>query len=90
MDKMITMEIPEQWLEGLEWEQSIIFKEIIQLGIYQFKVKRALEMYQLQVGSLGYLAEQIGISKRDLIREARMRGIEPAFDDQMLNEELGG
>lgn len=89
MDKMITIEIPEQWLEGLEWEQSVILKEIIQLGIYQFKVKRALEMYQLQVGSLGYLAERMGLSKRDLIREARMRGIEPIFDDQSLPEETG-
>jgi hypothetical protein len=54
------------------------------LGIYQFKVRQALEMYQAGVGSLGYVAEKVGLFKQDLIREARARGIEPPFDEQTV------
>lgn len=89
MEKTIRVEIPEQWLQGLEWDQGSVVQEIIQLGTYQLKVRRALEMYQAGTGSLGFVAEQAGLSKRDLIREARARGIEPPFDEQTVREELG-
>ena len=88
-DTVVTLEIPEKWLQGLDWERAVVMREIVQLGAYQFKVRRALEMYQAGAGSLGYVAEQVGLSKRDLIREARARGIEPPFDEQTVREELG-
>jgi predicted HTH domain antitoxin len=83
------MEIPEQWLYDLDLDQEVMIQEIVQLGIYQFKICRALEMYQAGAGSLGYVAEKAGLFKRDLIREARARGIEPSFDEQTVCEELG-
>jgi predicted HTH domain antitoxin len=89
MEKTITMEIPEEWLRDLDLEQGLVIQEIVRLGVHQFKVRRALEMYQAGAGSLGYVAERTGLSKRDLIREARARGIEPSFDEQTLREELG-
>ena len=89
MDKVITMEIPEHLLEGLDLDRKTIIQEIFQLGVYQYKVKRALEMYQARAGSLGYVAEKFGLPKRDLIKEARARGIEPIFDEQTVQEELG-
>lgn len=85
MGKIITMEIPEQ----LDWDQTIQIREILQLGLYQFQVRQALRIYQAGSGSLGHAAEQTGVSKRDLIREARARGIEPLFDEQTVREELG-
>jgi len=66
-----------------------VVQEIIQLGMYQLKVRRALEMYQAGMGSLGYAAERVGLSKRELVREARTRGILPPFDEEMVLEELG-
>ena len=89
MEKTITMEIPEQWLQDLDLDQRMVMQEIVRLGVHQFKVRRALEMYQAGTGSLGYVAEKTGLSKRDLIREARARGIEPSFDEQTVREELG-
>jgi hypothetical protein len=89
MEKVITVEVPEQWLQGLDWDESAVVQEIIQLGAYQFKVRRALEMYQAGTGSLGYVADKTGLSKRDLVREARARGIVPPFDEEMVGEELG-
>ena len=88
MAKTITVEIPEQWLQGLDWNQGAMMQEIIQLGTRQFKIQRALEMYQAGIGSLGFAADKVGIPKRDLIREARSRGIEPLFDEETVQEEL--
>ena len=89
MEKTIPMEIPEQWLQDLDLDQGMMIQEIVRLGVHQFKIRRALEMYQAGAGSLGYVAEKAGLSKRDLIREARARGIEPSFDEQTVREELG-
>ena len=55
MERVVTVEIPEQWLQDLNWDQAAVVQEIIQLGVHQFKVRRALKMYQDGVGSLGYL-----------------------------------
>jgi len=88
MERVVTVEIPEQWLQDLNWDQSTVVQEIIRLGVRQFKIRRALEMYRAGTGSLGYLAEKAGLSKRDLICEARARGIEPLFDEQTVCEEL--
>jgi hypothetical protein len=89
MEKVIRVEIPEQWLQGLDWDRGAVVQEIIQLGTYQLRVRRALEMYQAGAGSLGHIAEQTGLSKRDLVREARVRNIEPPFDELTVHEELG-
>jgi predicted HTH domain antitoxin len=89
VEKLVTLEIPEQWFQGVDLDQTAVMQEIVQLGIYQFKIRRALNMYQAGAGSLGYVAEKAGISKRDLIREARARGIVPSFDEQTVREELG-
>ena len=83
MEKVVTIEVPEQWVEGLELDQEAVIQEIIQLGTYQLRVRRALDMYRAGAGSLGYVAERAGLSKRDLIREARVRGIEPSFDEEV-------
>lgn len=87
MEKTITVQIPRHWLEGVP-EEPMTLQQIFRLGLYQYKVERALALYRDGVGSLGYIAEQVGLSKRDLIREARMRGIEPDFSEETVQEEL--
>jgi uncharacterized protein (DUF433 family)/predicted HTH domain antitoxin len=87
--KVVQVEVPEEWLQDLEGDRSTVMREIVRLGVYQLRVRRALEMYQTGAGSFGYVAEKAGLSKRDLVREARARGIEPPFDEQTVHEELG-
>jgi predicted HTH domain antitoxin len=87
MEQMIVMQIPRQWLEGIP-EEPITLQQIFRLGLYQYKIERALALYRDGVGSLGYIAQQLGLSRRDLIREARMRGIEPDFSEETVQEEL--
>ena len=52
------------------------------------KIEQALELYLKGRGSIGYVAELVGVSKRELIREARKRGIEPEFSEETFQEEL--
>ena len=89
MEARVTVEIPRQWKQRVDWEQDALLEEISQLGIQQLKIRRALAWYQAGDVSPGYAAEQAGLSKRRLIREARARGIEPPFDQDTVREELG-
>lgn len=64
-------------------------KHIFWLGLHQYKVEKAMSLYREGAGSLGYIAERLGLNKCDLIREARMRGIEPDFAEETVYEEIG-
>ncbi len=87
MEQTVVMQVPRRWLEGVS-EEPITLQQIFRLGLYQYKVERALALYRDGVGSLGYIAEQLDLSKRDLIREARTRGMESDFSEQTVQEEL--
>ncbi len=87
MERTVTMQIPRHWLEGVP-EEPVTLQQIFRLGLYQYKVERAMALYRDGVGSLGYIAEQLGLPKRALVREARMRGIEPDFSEETVREEL--
>ncbi|MEE8431423.1 MAG: hypothetical protein V3S16_09250 [Candidatus Desulfatibia sp.] len=87
MEQDVIVKIPRAWIKGLP-EEELTLRQIIRLGIYQFKVERAIQLYRDGVGSLGYVAEQMGLEKQDLIREARHHNIDPEFSDQTIQEEL--
>ncbi len=87
MEQDVTVKIPRTWIKGLP-EEELTFKQIIRLGIYQYRVERALQIYRDGVGTLGYAAEQMGLNKQDLIREARHHNIAPEFTEGTIKEEL--
>jgi hypothetical protein len=87
MEHTKTIHIPSDWIKGLP-EDELALKQIIRLGLYQYKVERAIQLYLDGVGSIGYIAEKVGLSKQDLIREARLRKIEPEFSEKTIQEEL--
>jgi len=89
MAKTYMLEIPEPWLEGLDLGDELLLQEVLMLGVRQYRIERALQMYQAGMGSLGYAAHKAGVAKQDLIREARARGIEPEYDEETVREELG-
>jgi hypothetical protein len=64
-------------------------QEIIQLGTWQMKVRRAAEMHQARAWRQGHVAERASLSQRDLIRETRAPGTEPPLREQTVHEELG-
>lgn len=87
MNQTVQMEIPRQWLAGVP-DEPMALQQIFRLGLHQYRIERALALYRDGVGSLGYIAEQMKLSKRDLIREARLRGIEPDFSEDSVAEDL--
>ena len=87
MEQNITVKIPRTWIKGLP-EEDLTLKQIIRLGIHQYKVERAIQLYRDGVGSLGYVTERIGLNKQDLIREARHHNIDPEYSEQTIKEEL--
>lgn len=89
MEEDVTVRIPRGWIKGLP-EGELTLKQIIRLDIHQYKVERGIQLYRDGVGSLGYVAEQVGLNKQDLIREARNHNIDPEFSEQTIEEELLG
>ena len=87
MEQDLTVKIPRTWIKGLP-DEELILKQIVRLGIYQYRLERAIQLYRDGVGSLGYVAEQMGLNKQDLIQEARRHNIDPEFSDQTIQEEL--
>ncbi len=88
MEQTISINIPRSWISDVPEEQSIL-QHVFHLGIQQYQLERAIQLYQDNAGSIGYIAEQVHLSKQDIIREFRARGIEVEFSDLTLQEELG-
>uniref|UniRef100_UPI004056F20B hypothetical protein n=1 Tax=Candidatus Electronema sp. TaxID=2698783 RepID=UPI004056F20B len=88
MAQLVSINIPQDWLQGVP-EEDVTLKEIVRMGIREYKIKRAVSLYRDGVGSLGYLAEKMGFLKQELIREFRARNIVPEFSEETLQEELG-
>ena len=78
---------PRGWIKGLP-EEELTLKQIIRLGIHQYKLARAIQLYRDGVGSIGYVAEQIGLNKQGLTQEARHHNIDPEFSEQTIKEEF--
>ncbi len=87
MKQLVTIQIPQDWIKGLPNEE-LILKQIFKVGIQEYQIKRAIQLYKDEIGSLGYIAKKLRINKQDLIREFRKRDIEPEYSEQTLEEEL--
>jgi predicted HTH domain antitoxin len=82
-----TVEIPDERLAELEAYKEKL-GELLLLGLSQVKIHEALLLYKRGLVSLGRAAELSGISERDMIRQARAVGIEPAWSASQVEEEL--
>ncbi len=52
-------------------------QRVLELGIKQWRVRRALEAFQRGEGSLAYAAQQAGVSLREMIPLAYAHGLTP-------------
>lgn len=88
MEQSIVIQVPQEWLEDIP-EEFLTLRQIFKLGLTQYRIQRALTLYRDGAGSLGYLAERIGVPKTQLIEAARHQGIQPDFSEETVAEELG-
>lgn len=82
----IQMQVPREWLPDLKDQAA--FLEILGLGLEEYRMQRALSLYQQGLGTLGYVADLVGISKRELMEHARRRGVLPQYDERFVEQDL--
>jgi hypothetical protein len=87
--KSLTLTLPNDLIEEIESLQEDLLVEILQRGLREVKIDRALNLYVRGRLSFAAAAEQAGISQPELSRHAYAHGLEPFFSAATLSEELG-
>ncbi len=85
--KTIIIRLPDTLVKELPEEESSL-SEILKLGLKQLKIEKALEHYKKGGVSLARVAELAGISIREMIPLAYAHGLEPRYDEALLESEL--
>lgn len=84
----LTLTVPGSLVKELNSASQEFLIEILERGLRQLKIERALERYVHGGVSFGAAAHQAGVSQSELARHAYARGIEPPFSTATLAEEL--
>ena len=83
----VAIALPTTLARQLPADNAVI-QQVIELGLRQWHVRRALEAYRQGQGTLGYAAEQAGVSLREMIPLAYAYGLEPKVNPDWLTESL--
>ncbi len=86
--KAVTVTVPPSLAEYFEAASSEFVAEILERGLRQWRIERALERYAARDVSFGAAAEQAGVSQGELSRQAYARGMVPPISTETLAEEL--
>jgi hypothetical protein len=87
--KPLTLTLPGDLAQEFEALQQDFLVELLQRGLREVKIDRALDQYARGGLSFGAAAERAGVSRSELARHAHARGLEPSFSTTTLAEELG-
>src|SRR4051794_3218903 len=87
--KPLTLTLPNDLIEEVESLREDLLVEILQRGLREVKIARALDASARGGLSFAAAAERAGISHPELSRHAYARGLEPSFSAATLAEELG-
>ena len=83
----ISLAIPAELASQVP-DDPIEQRQVLELGIRQWKVRRALDRYSRGEGSLAYAAKQAGISLREIIPLAYAYGLTPRLDSEVTDKPL--
>jgi predicted HTH domain antitoxin len=84
----ITLKLPATLAEELSTASQEFLVNVLERGLRQIKIERALERYSQGGISFGAAAQLAGVSQSELARQAYARGMEPPFSEKTLTEEL--
>lgn len=87
--KSLTLTLPNDLIEEFESLREDFLIELLQRGLREVKIDRALDLYAHGGLSFQAAAEQTGLSRSELSRRAYARGLVPPFSTKTLEEELG-
>jgi predicted HTH domain antitoxin len=83
----VVIDIPDELAQEFSLYQDRL-KELILLGLNQVRIQEALLLYRRGLVSLARAAELAGLSREDMVRQARAFGVQPRWSEQMVQEEL--
>ena len=67
---------------------SEVLREIIDKGLKEYKIQRAIERYQRGLLSQGAAAEEAGLTLQEFHQELKKRGYTLRMDLELIKEEL--
>lgn len=79
----ITIKLPDYLAQKLPKEESVIQK-VLELGLKQLEIEKAIEKYKKGGISLAKSAELAGVSIREMIPIAYVHGLEPPYDQLLM------
>jgi predicted HTH domain antitoxin len=85
--QQVIIELPEELARQVGPYQSRL-QELVLLGLSQLKAQEALTLYTRGIVSFARAAEIAGLTRPEMIRQARAFGIRPRWSEQMVEEEL--
>lgn len=86
--KALTLTVPASLAQELDLASQEFLVEILERGLRELRIERALERYARGGVSFGAAAHQAGIPQSELACYAYARGMEPPFSAETLAEEL--
>ena len=85
--QQVMIELPDDLARQVGPYQGRL-KELLLLGLLQIKTQEALTLYTRGIVSFARAAEIAGLSRSEMIHQARAFGIRPRWADKMVEEEL--
>ncbi len=83
-----TVTVPPSLAQDLEAASAEFVGQILERGLRQWRIEKALERYAAREISFGAAAEQAGISQGELACQAYASGMVPPFSVETLAEEV--
>jgi hypothetical protein len=80
---IISIVVPDDLARQLPAE-PVERQHVLELGLKEWRVRRALEAFKRGEGSLAYAAKQAGIALREMIPLAYAHGLTPKVDPAWL------
>jgi hypothetical protein len=84
----LTLTLPSSLAEELSSATQEFLAELLERGLREMRIERALERYARGGMSFGAAAREAGVSQSELSRQAYARGMEPPFGPETLAEDL--
>jgi hypothetical protein len=81
----VSIAVPEDLARELP-PDPVERREVLVLGLREWKVRKALEAYGRGEGSLAYAAQQAGVSLREMIPLAYAHGLTPRAETTESND----
>ena len=83
----LTIQLPDYLAQKLPKEESVIQK-VLELGLKQLEIEKAIERYQKGGISLARASELAGVAIREMIPIAYVHGLEPPYDPLLMESPI--